>query len=98
MSVRAFLTESFDEDVEKYICYCDDTEFLGVEKVSIREALAKARADRFAIMIGPEGDFSRDEMALAVSNGWQPVSLGVSRLRIETAALTAVAAIYLRFI
>ena len=98
LSVRAFLTESFDEDVEKYICYCDDTEFLGVEKISIREALDKARADRFAIMIGPEGDFSRDEMALAVSNGWQPVSLGVSRLRIETAALTAVAAIYLRYI
>ena len=49
-------------------------------------------------MIGPEGDFSREEMRLAVEKGWQPVSLGTSRLRIETAALTAVAAIYLNYI
>ena len=49
------------------------------------------------IMIGPEGDFSRTEVALALERGWQPVSLGDSRLRIETAALVATAAVYLHF-
>ena len=48
-------------------------------------------------MIGPEGDFSRAEVALALERGWQPVSLGDSRLRIETAALVATAAVYLMF-
>ena len=49
------------------------------------------------IMIGPEGDFSRDEVALALERGWQPVSLGDSRLRIETAALVATTAVYLHY-
>lgn len=50
-----------------------------------------------SIMIGPEGDFSRAEVALALERGWQPVSLGDSRLRIETAAVVATAAVYLHF-
>ena len=41
------------------------------------------------ILIGPEGDFSEEEVALAIENGFQPVSLGNSRLRTETAALVA---------
>ena len=49
------------------------------------------------ILIGPEGDFSRAEVALALERGWQPVSLGDSRLRIETAALVATTAVYLHF-
>ena len=48
-------------------------------------------------MIGPEGDFSRSEIAQAVATGWQPVSLGASRLRIETAAIAATAAVYFAF-
>ena len=98
VKVKDFLSGPFDADVSKFICYCDDTEFLGVKKIAISEALAQAGSDRYAIMIGPEGDFSREEMRLAVEKGWQPVSLGTSRLRIETAALTAVAAIYLNYI
>ena len=50
------------------------------------------------ILIGPEGDFSREEAALAVRSGFVPVHLGPSRLRTETAALTAVEAVYLRCI
>lgn len=41
------------------------------------------------ILIGPEGDFSRQEVDLAKSRGFIPVSLGSSRLRTETAALAA---------
>ena len=44
------------------------------------------------VLIGPEGDFSEEEIALALECGFQPVSLGPSRLRTETAALYAVTA------
>ena len=44
------------------------------------------------VLIGPEGDFSNEEIALALKCGFQPVSLGPSRLRTETAALYAVTA------
>ena len=40
-------------------------------------------------MIGPEGDFTPDEVELAVRNGFIPVSLGESRLRTETAGIMA---------
>jgi 16S rRNA (uracil1498-N3)-methyltransferase len=41
------------------------------------------------ILIGPEGDFSPEEITAAISAGFSPVSLGESRLRTETAALVA---------
>ena len=41
------------------------------------------------VLIGPEGDFSVDEVKLAIDNGWVSVSLGESRLRTETAAIVA---------
>ncbi|MBO5709877.1 MAG: RNA methyltransferase, partial [Bacteroidales bacterium] len=50
-----------------------------------------------AVMIGPEGDFSKAEADLALQNGFIPVHLGESRLRTETAALTAVSAVYLHY-
>jgi 16S rRNA (uracil1498-N3)-methyltransferase len=42
------------------------------------------------VLIGPEGDFSIDEVRKAVANGYQSVHLGESRLRTETAGLAAV--------
>ena len=57
-----------------------------------------AGQDRIVVLIGPEGDFSREEAAQAVQAGFIPVHLGPSRLRTETAALTAVEAVYLHFI
>ncbi len=41
------------------------------------------------VLIGPEGDFSEQEVALAIAKGYQPVSLGNSRLRTETAGVVA---------
>ena len=92
-TVRDFLAHDFGSSINKYICYCSDVE--GAEKIHITKALSEAAGREFVIMIGPEGDFSREEMALAVSRGWQIISLGDSRLRIETAALTATSAVYL---
>ena len=57
-----------------------------------------AGSRRISILIGPEGDFSREEAAQAIAAGFIPVHLGPSRLRTETAALTAVEAVYLHFI
>ena len=42
------------------------------------------------VLIGPEGDFSIDEVRLAMANGYESITLGQSRLRTETAALAAV--------
>ncbi|MDP4204472.1 MAG: 16S rRNA (uracil(1498)-N(3))-methyltransferase, partial [Bacteroidota bacterium] len=41
------------------------------------------------VCIGPEGDFSPEEVALAVKSGAMPVSLGSARLRTETAGVVA---------
>ena len=41
------------------------------------------------VLIGPEGDFSAEEIALAKQQGYLPVSLGKNRLRTETAGIAA---------
>lgn len=50
---------------------------------------ASSSAD-ITVLVGPEGDFSIDEVRLAMENGYESVSLGTSRLRTETAGLVAV--------
>lgn len=50
---------------------------------------ATENLDDITVMIGPEGDFSADEVRMAICCGYIPVSLGASRLRTETAALYA---------
>lgn len=88
VSVRDFITAA-PADACKLICYCFDD----VARIPVSAALQKDRP--LYILIGPEGDFSPEEAALARANGWTPVQLGPSRLRTETAALTAVTAVYL---
>ena len=61
------------------------------------EAGRGGKLPEIVILIGPEGDFSRGEAEAALSSGFVPVHLGASRLRTETAALTAVEAVYLHF-
>ncbi len=46
------------------------------------------RREKSLIFIGPEGDFTTEEISLATETGCQPVSLGASRLRVETAGIT----------
>ena len=59
--------------------------------------LDELEADRDAlVMVGPEGDFSVEEVRLALANGFRSVSLGRSRLRTETAALVAVHLMHIR--
>ncbi len=47
------------------------------------------KGENAIVLIGPEGDFSREEAELAMTQGFEPVSLGDARLRTETAALVA---------
>ncbi len=53
--------------------------------------------DSLTLLIGPEGGLNEAEIALAISCGFQPVSLGPRILRTETAALAAVAVLQSRF-
>lgn len=78
----------------KLIAYCFEDE--NVPRRSIKEVLAGYEGRDIVILIGPEGDFSRAEAELALAHGFIPVHLGDSRLRTETAALTAVSAVYFR--
>jgi 16S rRNA (uracil1498-N3)-methyltransferase len=62
---------------------------------SLREVLTGSPSQDLFVFIGPEGDFTPQEIVQAVKSGFTPVSLGDSVLRAETAAI-AVAA-YLKF-
>ncbi len=58
----------------------------------IRDVLLKADQTKpVTIFIGPEGDFTPDEVALALAHGCKPVSLGSTVLKVETAAIATVA-------
>ena len=82
-------TATFDEVVkmafqgDKFIAWCGESP----GKKPLKEVAVPGR-DTF-ILIGPEGDFSPEEVSLACSHGFTEVSLGESRLRTETAAIAA---------
>lgn len=71
---------------QRIIAVVDDTNPHHLSK------LAKPNGD-YLILIGPEGDFSSEEIELALKNGFQKASLGSNRLRTETAGLYAVMAL-----
>ncbi|HZK95764.1 MAG TPA: RsmE family RNA methyltransferase, partial [Prolixibacteraceae bacterium] len=92
-SIKAFLPLlnpllTFKETIKRpfeglrFIAHCNEG-----EKVLLRDAVVKGID--ILILIGPEGDFSMEEVELAIKEGFIPVSLGNSRLRTETAALVA---------
>ncbi|MBO6030944.1 MAG: 16S rRNA (uracil(1498)-N(3))-methyltransferase [Prevotella sp.] len=73
----------------KYIAHCYEE----IPRISLFEelqALDKTAAESVTVLIGPEGDFSIDEVQMALEAGYQSVHLGNSRLRTETAGLMAV--------
>lgn len=78
---RKFMERDFSG--QKFIAHCYEG-----EKPLLRDVLHPD--EDTVILVGPEGDFSPEEVTLAMEKGFQPVSLGKSRLRTETAALVAV--------
>ena len=67
---------------QKFIAWIDD---------DVKDQLCDLykKGENALVLIGPEGDFSKEEVALAKENGFVPVSLGEARLRTETAAVVA---------
>lgn len=84
-----------DNGTLKLIAYCFEDG--NVPRRSMKEVLEGFDGDRVTVMIGPEGDFSREEAELAVRHGFIPVHLGASRLRTETAAIVATTMVYIEF-
>lgn len=82
MPLQTFLS-SVDSADQKFVAYCDDS----VE----RKLLAREYrpASSVTVLIGPEGDFSPEEIKRTLDGGFVPVTLGDNRLRTETAALVA---------
>ena len=87
--IERVIAEPFDG--LRCIAYCD--EMLPREQRLSLPGVYQPGRD-VMVLIGPEGDFSPEEVALARSSGFVPVTLGESRLRTETAGLMAVAAIH----
>ena len=83
------------DDTLRLIAYCFEDE--QIPRRSIKEVLEGFEGTDIIVMIGPEGDFSKEEADAALAAGFIPVHLGASRLRTETAALTAAAATYFRY-
>jgi 16S rRNA (uracil1498-N3)-methyltransferase len=78
------------EHTGKRLIACCDT-------LQERKAITTAtgRGEDILILIGPEGDFTPDEVTLAINSGFTPVHIGPSRLRTETAGVAACCSVYL---
>lgn len=66
---------------KRFIAHCDEDEKATIGNQSINQSSI--------ILIGPEGDFTKEEIASAKQNNFIPVSLGETRLRTETAGIVA---------
>ena len=95
VSVKEFIEAHKEDCALRLIAYCFEDE--RVPRRSIKEVLDGAEEKEIIVMIGPEGDFSKTEAEMALAAGFIPVHLGTSRLRTETAALTAASAAYFRY-
>ena len=85
MSYNKFI-ESHREGA-KFIAHCYDE----VPRTYLFDELRHLDAEeKVTVLIGPEGDFSIDEVEYAIKQGYKSVHLGKSRLRTETAGLSAV--------
>ena len=80
VSFKKFLDIPFGG--QKFIAHCMEGDKKGLSEVIKPQG-------HYLVLIGPEGDFTPAELALAESKGFVSISLGESRLRTETAALEA---------
>lgn len=79
------LSEFLQQEIsgEKFIAHCEEDKPRKLLSGSVKKGISTT------VLIGPEGDFSSEEIKKATAAGWQPVSLGNNRLRTETAAIVA---------
>lgn len=86
---KDFIQAEVSGGAQRFIAHCMDA-----QKVQLNRILQERKV---LVLIGPEGDFSDDEVTLAQINGFMPLSLGEARLRTETAGLLVAAAFHLSF-
>jgi 16S rRNA (uracil1498-N3)-methyltransferase len=79
---KEFIAQQEKNVTDRFIAHCEDT-----DRKKLREVCRPGK--NTLVLIGPEGDFSPDEIRLALSRQFLPVSLGQNRLRTETAGLVA---------
>ena len=82
-NIKDFINESKDEN--KFICHLE----YDLSKTITNYKSKFKNANSSCILIGPEGDFTKEEINLAESNGFLSISLGNNRLRSETAGIVA---------
>ncbi len=82
VSFRDFINSERTSEGIQCIAHCEET-----EKKTLKSILHPNK--KVILLIGPEGDFSSEEIKLAKQGGFIPVTLGESRLRTETAAIVA---------
>lgn len=87
VTFKDFVESLKDHDASKMIAHCSDDSSLPAK--SYPYDIYKGSEDA-VIMIGPEGDFTKEEVELAIKNGFRTISLGEARLRTETAAISAI--------
>ena len=80
ISFQEFIQQEQNE--QKFIAHCEEK-----DKKSLQKELEPGKS--YTILIGPEGDFSSEEIESAIKAGFIPVTLGNTRLRTETAAIVA---------
>lgn len=68
---------------QKFIAYVDSSNPKHLQSVTQHNK-------KYLVLVGPEGDFSEEELEIAIHHGFEKVSLGSNRLRTETAGLVAV--------
>ncbi len=86
VSYKNFLAKEHSEEI-KCIAHCEDS-----DKQLLKNVIKNNKST--LILIGPEGDFSINEIKKAISLKLTPISLGTSRLRTETAAILACHSVY----
>ena len=85
ISFKEFITQP--RKGRKFIAHCYEE----IPRTYLYDELRNtSSSEDSTVLIGPEGDFSMDEVKEAIANGYQPVHLGKSRMRTETAGLSAV--------
>jgi 16S rRNA (uracil1498-N3)-methyltransferase len=79
---KEFIMNQGKNDTDLFIAHCGDT-----DRKKLNEVCRPGK--NTLVLIGPEGDFSTDEIRLALEQNYIPVSLGRNRLRTETAGIVA---------
>jgi 16S rRNA (uracil1498-N3)-methyltransferase len=90
-NLKNFLNSEHPEK-QKFIAHCEESN----RKMLLETLQKKDNNNDVLILIGPEGDFSQEEIKLALKNKFIPVSFGENRLRTETAGIYGCMAVKMR--